>query len=107
MNRPTRIATVKANGRRYIVSHLDIRDDKTIVVCWGEVVKQTPKRVYHDRTVKFLKEAVEIAEVKLTVQLRNELFEQGINHRIARGRRIERSRSPRTGREKELERTVN
>lgn len=87
-----RLATVKATGRRYVVQQLDIPRDTTqptIVRCWGDVVgyKGTTARpgqdpaelgasTTHAKSIAFTRDAVDIAEVKMTGRLAHELFRQ-------------------------------
>lgn len=53
-----RIATVKATGKKYLVSYIDFRANK--VVCWGEVTKRVGLKTWHGPNKAFLLEAVEI-----------------------------------------------
>ena len=75
----TRIATVKATGKRYIVDQLDFRANKAHV--WGEVTSVTAKgaalQTRHDGRKAFLLDAVTIAEVDRTQELLRGLFDQG------------------------------
>jgi len=53
-----RIATVKATGKKYLVSFIDFRANK--VVCWGEVTKRKGLRTWHGPNKAWMLEAVEI-----------------------------------------------
>ena len=69
-----RVATVKATGKKYIVSFVDFRANK--VTCWGEIVSRTGASTKHDGTKSFMLDAVEIAEVPKTDALLRELTQQ-------------------------------
>ncbi len=53
-----RIATVKATGKKYLVSFIDFRSNK--VTCWGEVTKRKGLQTWHGPNKVYLLEAVEI-----------------------------------------------
>lgn len=93
----TRIATVKATGKRYVVNQLDFRESKAH--CWGEVVEVKQKgralQTRHDGQKTFLLDAVDISEVDRTPELLRSLFQQHVDalrekgHVITgRGRRL-------------------
>lgn len=86
-----RIATVKATGDRYVVQRMAIgkSDADTFVHVWGEVMSYktgagrtreeqlaTGASTKHGPGKKFLRAAVEIAEVELTGAVAEELLKQ-------------------------------
>ncbi len=83
----TRIATVKATGKRYIVNQLDFRANKAHV--WGEVTAVVPKgrvlQTRHDGQKTFLLDAVDITEVPRTRELLEALFNQRLDGLRAQG----------------------
>lgn len=79
-NQPTRIATVNATGRHYIVVSVDFRTNRVNV--WGELrsysgrVGSSAFRTKHDGTKTFDLSAVTISNVTPSEQLMRKLFEQ-------------------------------
>lgn len=89
-----RIATVKATGRRYIVQQIDFSRTPT-VHCWGEVTAVSSGRRQvqgHDDSLSFPREAVEVAAVKDTAELRNSLTRQGVDFLQAQGHFVSQTR---------------
>lgn len=72
-----RVATVKATGKKYIVSFVDFKANK--VTCWGELASRTGFRTKHDGTKSFLLDLVEIAEVPASEALMRELTQQTLD----------------------------
>jgi hypothetical protein len=72
----TRIATVKATGRRYIIQQIDFRAGK--VHCWGEVVQTHERKgTRHEGAKAFILSAVDIQnDVPYDDALMAALFEQ-------------------------------
>lgn len=86
MPKTRRLATIKATGRQYLVSHIEVGKKYTKVHCWGEVTKfRFPGTHYHGQTKAFIREAVEITEVTANEELLSRLFRQFINGQIADG----------------------
>lgn len=69
-----RIATVKATGKKYIVSFVDFRANK--VTCWGELASRTGLSTKHNGTKSFMLEYVDLAEVPKTDALLQALTQQ-------------------------------
>lgn len=82
-----RIATVRATGKRYVVSQLDFRANKAH--CWGEVTEVCQNgralQTRHDAQKTFVLDAVTIAEVDRTPELLRSLFDQRIEGLRAQG----------------------
>jgi len=87
----TRIATVKATGKRYIVLQLDFRTDKAHV--WGEVIEVVQKgrtlQTRHEGQKTFHLDEVIISEVDRTPPMLRELFNQRIEGLRAEGHIID------------------
>lgn len=90
MTNEIRIATVKANGRRYIVQQIDFRAEK--VHTWGEVASFRNGRSRHDGTKCFKLDAVEITTEIKSFGLLSDLFDQMVETRRDAGHRIRRTR---------------
>lgn len=83
-----RIATVKATGKKYLVSYIDFRANK--VVCHGEVTRHRGLQTWHDGTKAFLLDVVDIApEAPKTPELVRQLWEQCIASKREEGFVIE------------------
>ena len=95
----TRIATVKATGKRYILKQLNFQAGKAYV--WGELKSyahngiRTTSQVHFDSKV-FLIDAVEIAVVEQTKDLLAELWSQMVDSLRAKGETIVLSRTGKT-----------
>lgn len=73
-----RIATVKADGKKYLVQYIDFRANK--VMCWGEVTKCVGLRTWHDKNQVFPLEAVEVGPERLKDRaFVAELFDQMVD----------------------------
>ena len=96
----TRIATVKATGKKYVVLRLYLptqASEKAKCFCCGELVSfmEDTLNARHEKTKVFLLDAVEIEEVPRTRELVEELFTQTLKAyptRYARTRRVRRKR---------------
>ena len=87
-----RIATVKASGKKYLVSYIDFRANK--VVCWGEVTRRKGFATKHEGTKAFLLDFVEISpEAPRTEELIAGLVDQMLNGKVEEGHDLEVRRS--------------
>jgi hypothetical protein len=92
MSRLCRVATVKATGKKYLVSYVDFRANK--VVCWGELATFRGLGTRHEGTKAFLLEFVEIsAEMPKTEALVTELMNQTFASKREEGHRVDVSTS--------------
>jgi hypothetical protein len=83
-----RVATVKATGKKYLVSYIDFRANK--VVCWGEVVSRRGFATKHEGTKAFLLDFVEISpEAPRTEELMRSLVTQMLDGKAEEGHDIE------------------
>ena len=103
--RQLRIATVKATGRRFVVDRVDLPRDGSpaTVFCFGEITQAREARnggasFTYRGFKKFLRDAVDIAEVVFTWQFCRELCRETSEHQAADlGKGVAR-KSGRTGR---------
>lgn len=87
----TRIATVKATGKRYVVQSLELPKDPRHAKkahCWGEVVSYKGGSAKHGESKHFLLDAVDITEVERTPALLRALWDQGIESLRAKGHEV-------------------
>ncbi len=89
-----RVATVKATGKRYLVSFIDFKTNK--VTCHGEVTRFRGMQTWHEGTKSFMLDSVDIApEAPKTATLLQELWAQTIESKRADGYEIEVKRTRR------------
>jgi hypothetical protein len=72
---PAKLATLKSNGRRFLVQRLAI--DK--VYCRGAVKSVSGYSSSHQPDVVFKRDAVTISEVDRTPELLNDLLNEALN----------------------------
>lgn len=95
----TRILTVNATGKRYIVQRLELHSDdqaKNFAHTWGELVSYRGLSAKLDGSKKFRMDKVTVTEVARTAELLDELFHQNIEAKREAGQLITASRTGRT-----------
>lgn len=89
-----RVATVKATGKKYLVSYIDFRANK--VVCWGEVTSRRGFATKHEGTKAFPLDCVDIApEAPRTEELMRQLVDQMLKSKEEEGHDLEVRRTAR------------